>query len=107
MSLDIQFTATRMVTVDNFNLTHNFIVMAEKAGVYKALWHPTTLGIKNAAELLPYIEGALQNLYASPNYYEDFEAPNGHGTYWQFIDSLEALNKTCNDNLDANFQSFS
>ena len=104
MSLDIQSTAIRTVTVGDFNITHNLTTMAKEAGVYSALWHPSNLDIKTAFDLLPYIVSALQNLHAKPNYYKSFESGTGWGTYDQFVRMLEKLESFCINNLDAKLE---
>jgi hypothetical protein len=91
------------------NITHNLGEMADKAGIYEALWRPhrlkegynipeddrdteydyecstTTLG----KEIIPIIEKGLADLKARPKYFEEFNSPNGWGMYEHFVPFVE------------------
>lgn len=68
------------------NVTHNLAKMARagKAPCYKAVWHPEEL--KNgepliANELLGYLKPYYEDLIKNPNFYKQYDSPNGWGTY--------------------------
>lgn len=77
------------------NITHNLGEMADKAGIYKALWRPEEIGAKYAKEIIEIVEKGLTDLKARPEYFEQFNNPNGWGMYKHFVpfvsDYLDAL----------------
>ena len=95
MSLDVHLTLDGE-EVYWANITHNLNQMADKAGIYEALWHPENIiGVKKAIDIIPIVEAGLHKLVSQPSYFKQFDAPNGWGTYKDFvpwvIDYLEAL----------------
>ncbi len=75
------------------NITHNLNKMAKELGVYKPLWHGE--GIVDAASLIPVLVGAIRLMEVDPSYYRGFDAPNGWGTYKDFLPWLRALLAAC------------
>jgi hypothetical protein len=80
------------------NITHNLGEMADKAGMYLALWHPERLMAEpKASDIIPIIEKGLADLKARPEYFAQFNASNGWGMYEDFVPFvekyLEALKK--------------
>lgn len=77
------------------NITHNLGEMADKAGIYKALWRPKEIGAKYAKDIIEIVEKGLTDLKSGPEYFEKFNSPNGWGTYDHFLlfvsEYLEAL----------------
>ena len=77
------------------NITHNLGKMADKAGIYKALWRPEEIGAKYAKDITEIVEKGLADLKARPEYFEQFNSPNGWGMYKHFVpfvsDYLDAL----------------
>jgi hypothetical protein len=77
------------------NITHNLGKMAAKAGIYKALWRPEEIGAKYAKDIIEIVEKGLADLKARPEYFEQFNSPNGWGMYEHFVpfvsDYLDAL----------------
>lgn len=71
------------------NITHNLGEMADKAGMYYALWHPDQIGMKRAKEIIPIIESGLEKLKEQPEYFKQFNSPNGWGMYEHFIPFVE------------------
>lgn len=67
------------------NITHNLNIMADKAGIYKALWMPQVLGVRFAKDILITLKKGLELLLAEPNYFESFNSKNGWGTYDDFV----------------------
>lgn len=105
------------------NITHNLGRMAEKAGIYEALWRPYRLKreyeellnsgqsisdsetediiIVYAKEIIPYLEKGLADLKARPTYYEQFNSPNGWGLYKHFVPFVEGYLNACKQYPDA------
>lgn len=79
------------------NITHNLGKMADKAGIYKALWRPEEIGAKYAKDIIETVEKGLADLKARPEYFKQFNNPNGWGMYKHFVPFvakyLEALKK--------------
>jgi len=57
------------------NITHNLGEMADKAGIYKALWRPEEIGAKYAKDIIEIVEKGLSDLKARPEYFEQFNSP--------------------------------
>ena len=98
MSLNIYFddpTATYRSTIHDQNITHNLGEMAEAAGIYYILWHPKDNGITTAAQLIDPLHKAITDMRARPEYYKQFNSPNGWGIYEDFITWLDELLNAC------------
>ena len=108
MSLDVYLNRKRYLSYDEgktyteddeqvywANITHNLGEMADKAGIYKALWRPEEIGAKYAKDIIEIVEKGLADLKARPEYFEQFNSPNGWGMYEHFVpfvaEYLEAL----------------
>lgn len=83
------------------NTTHNLGAMAKEAGIYQHVWYPEELGITTASELIESLTKGILDMKARPNYYKQFNAANGWGTYEQFIPWLEKYLEACTDYPDA------
>jgi hypothetical protein len=92
MSLDL----TLSKDVYSCNITHNLNKMAKEAGIYKALWHPEEVGVWRAEDLIPILTPAIADMKNRPEYYKQFNSPNGWGTYDNFIRFLDELLEMCN-----------
>jgi len=77
------------------NITHNLTAMADKAGIYKALWRPEEIDAKYAKDIIDIVEKGLEDLKSRPEYFKQFNSPNGWGMYKNFVpfvsDYLDAL----------------
>jgi len=103
------------------NITHNLGEMAEKAGIYKAVWRPYQLkkkyfipdgehtkeyefeenNIVLAGELIHILESGLIALKLKPDYYKTFDSPNGWGLYKHFVPFVEKYLDACREYPDA------
>ena len=101
MSLDVSLIATRQVEVYESNITHNLTKMAEAAGIYKHLWRPEELGILSAFDLIAPLEEGLARLKANPDYFREYNSPNGWGMYEHFVPFVEQYLNACKENADA------
>ena len=81
MSLDVFLTQVQETEVYSSNITHNLNKMASQAGLYHVLWHPETLGVARAGELIPLLRGGLNVLLSDPDYFKSFNPENSWGTY--------------------------
>ena len=77
------------------NITHNLGKMAEKAGIYQHLWRFEENGFKYAEELIRPIKDGIAWMKDYPDNFKKYNAPNGWGTYDQFLPWLEDLLEAC------------
>ena len=101
MSLDIYLTAFRPTEVFSSNITHNLNRMADAAGIYHHIWRPEEINITKASQLIEPLKLGLIKMKNDPNEFKKYDAPNGWGTYEQFVPWLEKYLKACEENPDA------
>jgi hypothetical protein len=77
------------------NITHNLNKMADKAGIYDALWRPEEIGAKYAKDIIEIVEKGLADLKARPEYFEQFNSSNGWGMYEHFVPFVEKYLEAC------------
>ncbi len=110
MSLDISLKINdcdkcgRHESVGDFNITHNLGKMAGKAAIYEALWRPEEKGYKYAKDIVPLLEKGLADLKARPEYFQQFNAENGWGTYEHFVPFVESVLETYKEYPDGELQ---
>ena len=97
LSLDIDTGDKELMNVLLFdaNVTHNLAVMADKAGIYQALWRPETLGVSCAKDIVDSLETGLKRLIEAPEYFKGFEAYNGWGKYEDFVHFVDKYLTAC------------
>jgi hypothetical protein len=83
------------------NITHNLGVMAGKAGIYEAVWRPDGNGFTKAGEIIQVLESGLEDMKKRPDYYRQFDASNGWGTYRDFVPWLEKYLEACKEYPEA------
>ena len=111
MSLDVSLYKKYHVSYDNgktleekeecifdANITHNLGEMADKAGIYKACWRPEEIGAIKAKDILPLLEKGYSDMKARPEYYKQFDSPNGWGLYEHFLPWVEEYLQACKEN---------
>lgn len=134
MSLDVYLIRKKWISYDagetfteeneevyNANITHNLGEMADKAGIYEALWRPHRLkegynipeedhdaeykfeeaNTIKAIDIIQYLEKGLADLKARPEHFEKFNSPNGWGTYVNFVPFVEKYLNACKQYPDA------
>ena len=70
------------------NITHNLTEIAAEAGLYDAVWRPDENGFDKAAQIVPVLANGIVELHDRKEYYKQFDASNGWGTYEQFVEFL-------------------
>ncbi len=83
------------------NITHNMGGMADKAGLYYAMWRPEEKGWKLAKDIIPALEFGIGNLKADPIFYKKFNPDNGWGSYEVLLEVAEAYLAACKEYPDA------
>lgn len=83
------------------NITHNLGEMADKAGIYYAIWRPEEKGHTKAGQLIDLLSSGLDDLRKRPDYFKQFEAKNGWGLYKHFVPWVERYLEACIENPDA------
>lgn len=83
------------------NITHTLRAMAQAATIAAELWHPETLGITRAQELITPLRDGLARLRQSPGHYQPYAAPHGWGTYAQLVRFVEDYLAACERFPDA------
>ena len=106
------------------NITHNLNKMAKECNLYSALWRPWRLhtDFKNkwinlktdrfgnnseyrfasitkmySYDIVEYVKDGLIKLKEDPEYFKTFNAPNGYGTYDNFVKFVEDCYKALLD----------
>lgn len=77
------------------NITHNLAEMADKAGIYKALWRPEELEITRAYQLIEPLKAGLTALREKPDYFKQFNPDNGWGDYDGLVSFTERYLAAC------------
>ena len=102
MSLDFYLEDDVGYELFSANITHNLTKMASEAGIYKVLWRPDENGITTAKQCIdPLIEG-LTKLARDPEYFKQFDAPNGWGQYEHFLEFVAEVLVACAKHPTAN-----
>jgi len=101
MSLDVYLTAVRPTTVYDANITHNLGAMADEAGIYMHLWHPASVSITKAEQLIEPLRKGLALMKADPARFTKHNSPNGWGTYEHFVPFVEKYLAACIEYPDA------
>ena len=101
MSLDFSLSRIQETEVYSGNITHNLGEMADKAGIYYALWRPEEKGYKLAKDIILILEKGLKTLKEKPEYYQKFNAENGWGLYEHFVPFVEEVLNACKEYPDA------
>lgn len=82
-------------TVFYSNITHNLTNMADKAGLYNALWYPDENGYVYAKDLVHVLTDGIVKLEENPDYFESFNSLNGWGTYAKFVSFVREVLNAC------------
>lgn len=83
------------------NITHNLGPMAREAGIYMEVWRPEEVSIAKAMDLVGPLERGIAAMKADPERFEARNAPNGWGTYKNFVPWLERYLNACREYPDA------
>ena len=101
MSLDVRLQNDDGDELYWANITHNLGNMADRAGIYEALWHPEQIKATKASDIIDIVDEGLQKMRVDPQYYKRFDSPNGWGIYDHFIPWIEKYLQALKENPDA------
>ena len=114
MSLDVHLSRKQYLSYDKgttyteqdeevywANITHNLGEMADKAGIYKALWRPEEINAEKAKDIIELLEVGLTDLKNRPKYFKKFNSPNGWGMYEHFVPFVEKYLEACKEYPEA------
>lgn len=95
MSLD--FSLTRMMPTELFhaNITHNMTSLWEALGIYEQLYKSHG---KYANDIYEKVRRALDALTIDPEFYKQYDSPNGWGTYDNAVSFLSKVVRACEEN---------
>jgi hypothetical protein len=79
------------------NITHNLGEMADKAGIYYALWRPEEIEKYKAKDIIELLEKGLADLKERPKYFKQFNSDNGWGLYENFFPFVEKYLEACKE----------
>ena len=91
----------KVIQLYDTNITHNLGVMASQAGIYDLLWRPEEIGIEKAEGVIEGLTEGLNLLKKYPDFFSQFDAENGWGTYKDFVPFVEQYLKACIENPKA------
>jgi len=91
-------------TVFDENITHNMGEMADKAGIYYAMWRPEEKGWKVAGDIISVLEKGIKKLKAKPKYFEKFNPDNGWGSYELLLEVAEKYLAACKEYPEAKIE---
>jgi len=86
------------------NITHNLGLMAEKANLYKYLWHPEEVGATIAKDIIEPLRMGLNLLKSKPEYFKKFNPKNGWGDHSILVNFVEKYLDACENNPNAEIQ---
>jgi hypothetical protein len=86
------------------NITHNLNTMADKAGIYEALWRPEEINITKAAFLIVPLRMGLERLKANPDEFKKYNPKNGWGTYEGLVQFVEKYLEACRNYPNAKIE---
>jgi hypothetical protein len=77
------------------NITHNLGQMANKAGLYYALWRPEERQYYKAKDLITPLTRGLKKLKANPDTFKAINPDNGWGSYDDLVQFTGDYLETC------------
>lgn len=86
------------------NITHNLGTMADKAGIYYALWRPDEKGWTHAKQLISSLEVGLEALLVEPEKFKKLNPDNGWGDYNGLVSFVGGYLEACKRYPDAEIE---
>lgn len=86
------------------NITHNLTKMADRAGIYEALWRPEDRGWNQAKDIIKPLELGLKDLQSDPDFYKKENPTNGWGTYEALVAFVTNYLAACKEHPTARIE---
>lgn len=83
------------------NITHNLRTMADKAGIYRHIWRPSEMSCEKAGDIIETVEKGLKKMKDNPDFFMQFDSPNGWGLYRHFVPFVEKYLEACKEHPKA------
>jgi hypothetical protein len=83
------------------NITHNLNKMAMAAGIYEACWRPEEINATKASDIILILEKGFEDMKNRPEYYKQFNSPNGWGLYVNFLPWVKKYLDACKEYPDS------
>lgn len=77
------------------NITHNLGCMAAAAGIYEHVWRPDECGVLAACDIIQPLRNAIEWMENNGDLCKEHDAPNGWGTYEQFLPWIRKYLSAC------------
>lgn len=110
MSLDVTLVETKPTRVYEGNITHNLNKMASAVklsngkSLYEVLWRPDENNYSCAQDIAELLDEAFNQLLAEPNFFRNYNPPNGWGSYEGLVNFVYNYRNACWDSPDAKIQ---
>ena len=104
MSLDVTLVDDKNEEVFSANITHDLGKMASEAGIYTCLWRPDEIGATIASDITDQLARGFTYMCMNPTHYKTFDAPNGWGTYENFLPWVAKYLEACKNYPDASIE---
>ena len=103
---DCEHKHTRMITDEYFdgNITHNLNTMADRAGLYEALWQSKENGFTKAKQIINSLKTGLSLLKEKPEYFKKFNPENGFGSYDGLFKFVSNYLNACKEYPESNIK---
>lgn len=95
MSLDVSLVDEHGEEMFHKNITHNLNQMADKAGMYYHLWRPDEIDVVVAEQLIAPLHKGLLELVEKPDFYKQYNPPNGWGSYDYLVIFVKEYLQAC------------
>ena len=83
--------------VFEYNITHNLSSMADKAGIYYALWRPEERHYYKGKDLIVPLTRGLKKLKDTPGVFIAMNPDNGWGSYEGLVTFVELYLNACKE----------
>lgn len=102
MSLDV-FLLDGEDLLFTSEISHNYRHLAQEVNVYSPVWHPGTMGITKAGDLLPHLTTALVYLTENTTVFQEFY---GVTVFVRFFDFIRSYRAACVEHPSATVEAY-
>lgn len=95
--VDVGVPAKKYINLFDANITHNLKGMADEAGIYGCVWRPLESGYKQAKDIIEPLSNGIVVMENDRVRFTKLNAPNGWGTYENFLPWLKKYLAACQE----------